>query len=245
MITISFLFLHIIHSILLVNPRKKKSQSKWNSNFHLDIFSQWSNNGQVSSIIRNLYRVRQATWLVVKCGPTAKSQWRSSICWYQWKQSCRYTLLFADLSPLFLPHSSARFSAFYQLLPPASGFFLGFLLVYSPSESTYPREQPTRNILVPLPSSLPSSICSRVGRGKLLLFTDSTFLPFLELEWRLWTARMVTRVVPLVLSSVSSFYGKRGSLEVFRNAYARLNVGYVGKRVETERFSSVKVDNSF
>lgn len=78
-----------------------------------------------------------------------------------------------------------------------------------------------------------------------MLFTDSTFLPFLELEWRLWTARMVTRVVPLVLSSVSSFYGKRGSLEVFRNAYARLNVGYVGKRVETERFSSAKVDNSF
>lgn len=146
-------------------------------------------------------------------GP-AKSQRRSSICWYQWKQSCRYTLLFSDLSPLFLPHSSARFSAFYQLLPPASGFFLGFLLVYSPPESTYPREQLTRNILVPLPSSLRSSICSPVGRAKLLLFTDSTFLPFLELEWRLWTARVVTRVVPLVLSSVSSFYGERGSLQV-------------------------------
>lgn len=73
MITIYFLFLHIIHSILLVNPRKKKSQSKWNSNFHLDIFSQRSNNGQVSSIIRNLYRVRQATWLVVNADQQQKA----------------------------------------------------------------------------------------------------------------------------------------------------------------------------
>lgn len=31
-------------------------------------------------------------------------------------------LLFSDLSPLFLPHSSARFSAFYQLLPPLDSF---------------------------------------------------------------------------------------------------------------------------
>lgn len=59
---ISFLFLDIIRSILSI-PKKRNSQSKWNSNFHPNIFSQWSNNGQVSS--RNLYRVRQATWLVV------------------------------------------------------------------------------------------------------------------------------------------------------------------------------------
>lgn len=75
---------------------------------------------------------------------------------------------------------------------------------------------------------LSSSICSRVERGKLLLFTDSTFLAFLELEWRLWTTRMVATESFLSSAIFCLFvlWEERifGSI-VFRNAYARLNLG--------------------
>lgn len=165
-----------------------------------------------------------------KCRPTAKSQWRCSICWYQWKQSCRYALLFADLSPLFLPHSSARFSAFYQPLT-TSLWILSRIppRVFSTriNLSAWTTDtQHSRSASIFL--LLSSSICSRVERGKLLLFTDSTFLAFLELEWRLWTTRMVATESFLSSAIFCLFvlWEERifGSI-VFRNAYARLNLG--------------------
>lgn len=148
---ISFLFLDIIHSILSKERKKEKKQSKFN--FHLNIFSQLSNNRQVSSIIRNLYRVRQATWLVVNAdqqqkasedAPYAGTSGNNRVVT---RSSSPISRLFFCLIP---PPVSPPFT---NLLPPASGFFLGFLLVCSPPKSTYPREQLTRNILAPSFSS--------------------------------------------------------------------------------------------
>lgn len=127
---------------------------------------------------------------------------------------------------------------FLRLLPAltTSGFFLGFLLVYSPPESTYPREQLTRNILVPLPSSLLFVLDSGEENycfSRILLFyhfwnSSGVYGP---LQWL--PESFLSRYL-----RVSSFYGRRGIFRsiVFRNAYARLNVGYVGKRVETVGF---------
>lgn len=115
---ISLLFLDIIHSILSTS-KKRNSQSKWNSNFHLNIFSQWSNNGPRYHLC-NLYRVRYSHVVSGKRGPaTAKSRWRSSICWYQWKQSCRYSRSSSPISRLFFclipPPVSPPFTSSYHL----------------------------------------------------------------------------------------------------------------------------------
>ena len=137
-------------------------------------------------------------------------------------------LLFSDLSPLFLPHSSARFSAFYQLLPPLDSFSDSSSCC-SPPESTYPREQLTRNIFVPLPSSLLFVLDSGEENycfSRILLFyhfwnSSGVYGP---LQWL--PESFLSRYL-----RVSSFYGRRGIFRsiVFRNAYARLNVGYVRK----------------
>lgn len=194
---ISLLFLDIIHSILSTS-KKRNSQSKWNSNFHLNIFSQWSNNGPRYHLC-NLYRVRYSHVVSGKRGPaTAKSRWRSSICWYQWKQSCRYSRSSSPISRLFFclipPPVSPPFTSSYHLwilsrIPPRVSSTRINLSAWT-IDTQHSRS-----------ASIFPPICSRLGRGKLLLFTDSTFLPFLELEWRLWTATVVTRVVPLALSS--------------------------------------------
>lgn len=125
----------------------------------------------------------------------------------------------------------ASFLRPFLLLPAltTSGFFLGFLLVYPPPESTYPREQLTRNILVPLPSSLLFVLDSGEENycfSRILLFyhfwnSSGVYGP---LQWL--PESFLSRYL-----RVSSFYGRRGIFRsiVFRNAYARLNVGYVRK----------------
>lgn len=208
------LFFDIIHSILSTS-KKRNSQSKWNSNFHLNIFSQWSNNGPRYHLC-NLYRIRYSHVVSGKRGPaTAKSRWRSSICWYQWKQSCRYSRSSSPISRLFFclipPPVSPPFTSSYHLwilsrIPPR----VSSTRINLSAWTTDTQHSRSASIFPP--------ICSRLGRGKLLLFTDSTFLPFLELEWRLWTA--------------TSGYQSRSSRAIF------VSLRFMGREVSSEVSSS-------
>ena len=236
------LFFDIIHSILSTS-KKRNSQSKWNSNFYLNIFSQWSNNGPRYHLC-NLYRIRYSHVVSGKRGPaTAKSRWRSSICWYQWKQSCRYSRSSSPISRLFFclipPPVSPPFTSSYHLwilsrIPPR----VSSTRINLSAWTTDTQHSRSASIFPP--------ICSRLGRGKLLLFTDSTFLPFLELEWRLWTATVVTRVVPLALSSCLFVLWEERYLQKYRLQECLCEIE---RRIRTKRglrrLVSAKVDNSF
>lgn len=140
----------------------------------------------------------------------------------------------------------ASFLRPFLLLPAltTSGFFLGFLLVYPPPESTYPREQLTRNILVPLPSSLLFVLDS--GEENYCFSRILLFYHFWNSSGVYGPLPVVTRVVPLALSSCLFVLWEERYLQKYRLQECLCEIE---RRIRTKRglrrLVSAKVDNSF